>query len=195
LSTVKTRDAIVEITWQGLPLSSLESWWLEARCGKIVPQLMMQWKKTYHSHTYVQMQDLGKLRWNTKARDQSNEVTALLGKSGNILDPSTLICLTRCVGVARIILNINFRNQNSIRVVPKGRRNIQPLRQKTIIGGAENEDMDVSHSNKLGKNELKVEIDRTSITYNISKLKTCRKMSKMFPFLDSGTVIDGDTGR
>lgn len=62
------------------------------------------------------------------------KVIALLGKGGNILDPSTLICLTRCVGVAGIILNINFRNQNRIRVVPKGRRNIQPLRQKSIIG-------------------------------------------------------------
>jgi len=125
---------------------------------------------------------------------KASEVIELLGKSGNILDPSTLICLTRCVGVARIILNINFGNQNCIRVVPKGGRNIQPLRQKPIIGGAEKEDMDASHSNKLG-NELKEEIDGTSITYNISELKPCRKVSKMLLFLDSGTVIDGDTGR
>jgi hypothetical protein len=36
-----------------------------------------------------------------------------------------------------------------MRNILKGGRDIQPLREKIIIGGAEHKDMDASHSNKL----------------------------------------------
>lgn len=73
----------------------------------------------------------------------------LLGKSSNILDPPTLIRLTGRVSIARIVFDINFRDKNTVRDVLKGGRNVEPLRNKIIFGGAENKDMDASHGNKL----------------------------------------------